>query len=202
MTVKEVFELRKQGKIEEAYEAIRPMYAVHKGKYTTSCMFWTACDIQKKRMKESQYDEAEKIFKALLRILPNIEDDNGIAHRKMYQMAATLSHKIKSFNVLDYIASMQVERMREEDWEQIPAIDPYDKYYPSIGHELLSNAFIRIKEDPTVDNALKVMPLLEVGMNFLPFDEEVEKYKAMIELIIEQAKKDDESTTDQQQNNN
>ena len=31
MTVKEVFELRKQGKIEEAYEAIRPMYAVHKG---------------------------------------------------------------------------------------------------------------------------------------------------------------------------
>ena len=35
MTVKEVFELRKQGKIEEAYDAIRPMYAVHKGKYTT-----------------------------------------------------------------------------------------------------------------------------------------------------------------------
>ena len=35
MTVKEVFELRKQGKIEEAYEAIRPMYAVHQGKYTS-----------------------------------------------------------------------------------------------------------------------------------------------------------------------
>lgn len=40
MTVKEVFELRKQGKIEEAYEVIRPMYAVHQGKYTTLCMFW------------------------------------------------------------------------------------------------------------------------------------------------------------------
>ena len=35
MTVKEVFELRKQGKIEEAYEAIRPMYAVHQCKYTS-----------------------------------------------------------------------------------------------------------------------------------------------------------------------
>lgn len=45
MTVKEVFDLRKQGKIEEAYEAIRPMYAVHQGKYTTLCMFWTASDI-------------------------------------------------------------------------------------------------------------------------------------------------------------
>ena len=42
MTVKEVFDLRKQGKIEEAYEAIRPMFAVHQGKYTTLCMFWTA----------------------------------------------------------------------------------------------------------------------------------------------------------------
>ena len=46
-TVKDVFALRKQGKIEEAYDAIRPMYAVHKGKYTTLCMFWTAADVFK-----------------------------------------------------------------------------------------------------------------------------------------------------------
>ena len=62
MTVKEVFELRKQGKIEEAYDAIRPMYAVHKGKYTTLCMFWTASDILKKRLTEKKTAEAEKIF--------------------------------------------------------------------------------------------------------------------------------------------
>lgn len=31
MEVKDIFELRKQGKIEEAYNAIRPMYAAHKG---------------------------------------------------------------------------------------------------------------------------------------------------------------------------
>ena len=40
MTVKEIFELRKQGRIEEAYEAIRPIYATHKGRYTTLCMMW------------------------------------------------------------------------------------------------------------------------------------------------------------------
>ena len=28
MTVQEIFELRRQGRVEEAYEAIRPMYAV------------------------------------------------------------------------------------------------------------------------------------------------------------------------------
>jgi len=77
MTVKEVFELRKQGKIEEAYEAIRPMYAVHQGKYTTLCMFWTASDILKKRIKEQRSDEAVGIFKALLRILPSIEGGQG-----------------------------------------------------------------------------------------------------------------------------
>ena len=33
MTVKDIFALRKQGKIEEAYEAIRPIYREHKGKY-------------------------------------------------------------------------------------------------------------------------------------------------------------------------
>ena len=42
ISVKDIFDMRKQGRIEEAYDAIRPMYAQHKGRYTTLCMFWTA----------------------------------------------------------------------------------------------------------------------------------------------------------------
>jgi len=45
MEVKDIFELRKQGKIEEAYNAIRPMYAAHKGHYTTIAMFWIGVDV-------------------------------------------------------------------------------------------------------------------------------------------------------------
>ena len=52
MTVKEVFDLRKQGRIEEAYDTIRPMYAAHKGRYTTLCMFWTAADVFKLRLEQ------------------------------------------------------------------------------------------------------------------------------------------------------
>lgn len=74
MTVKEIFDLRKQGKIEEAYEAIRPMYAVHKGKYTTLCMFWTASDILKKRIEEGRLEEARKIYLALERMLPRMKE--------------------------------------------------------------------------------------------------------------------------------
>ena len=74
MTVKEVFDLRKQGRIEEAYDAIRPMYAQHKGRYTTLCMFWTAADVFKLRLEQGRTDEAEKIYRALLRIQPRVEE--------------------------------------------------------------------------------------------------------------------------------
>ena len=122
MTVKEVFDLRKQGKIEEAYEAIRPMYAVHQGKYTTLCMFWTASDILKKRIKEQRFDEAEKIFKALLRVLPNIEDrsaqsdaysskaslkKDGKARSSILYEAVTLDKEIKAFSMLDFLSQLQ-----------------------------------------------------------------------------------------------
>ena len=74
MTVKNVFDLRKQGKIEEAYEAIRPMYAAHKGKYTTLCMFWTAADVFKLRLEQGRHEEASKIYEALKRMLPRVEE--------------------------------------------------------------------------------------------------------------------------------
>ena len=75
MNVKDIFDLRKQGRIEEAYEAIRPIYASHKGKYTTLCMFWTATDIFKLRLDQKRLDEAEKIYQALQRVIPSLEDD-------------------------------------------------------------------------------------------------------------------------------
>ena len=87
MTVLDVFALRKQGKIEEAYEAIRPMYAVHKGKYTTLCMFWTASDVFKLRLEQKRIEEAEKIYKALQRLVPSIEDDQGHSVAKFMHYA-------------------------------------------------------------------------------------------------------------------
>jgi len=77
MTVKDVFQLRKEGRIEEAYDAIRPLYASDKGPYTSLAMFWTATDILKKRLKENRQDEAKKIFLALERMLPNVPDKEG-----------------------------------------------------------------------------------------------------------------------------
>lgn len=77
MTAQEIFELRKQGHQEEAYEAARRLYATDKSPYASLVMFWTAADILRSRVSEGRHDEATKIFLALERLLPAVPDKNG-----------------------------------------------------------------------------------------------------------------------------
>ena len=91
MTVKEIFDLRKQGRIEEAYEAIRPMYRVHKGYYTSLCMYHCAKDVFHLRLAEGRIDEAEKIYQALERLVPFIDDRDGSVAKFMAEASARLA---------------------------------------------------------------------------------------------------------------
>ena len=77
MTAKEVFELRKQGHQEEAYEAARSLYATDKSPYTSLAMFWTAVDILRLRVSEGHLDEAERLFAALNRLVSTVPDKDG-----------------------------------------------------------------------------------------------------------------------------
>ena len=85
MTVKEVFELRRQGKIEEAYQTILPMYKVHHGKYTTLAMFWCAADMMNLLLTRAtdndsislaSLKEAEKIYLSLQKLHSQIHFQN------------------------------------------------------------------------------------------------------------------------------
>ena len=192
MTVKEVFELRKQGKIEEAYESIRPMYAVHQGKYTTLCMFWTASDILKKRIKEQRLDEAGKIFKALLRVLPNIEDKDGKALSSILHGAVTLDKETKDFCMLDFVAQLKVEQLSDEDWKTItaPAVDGTPSHpIPCVALQLLTCAFHEIQKEPTADNALKAMPLLQEAVRRYPRNKNSQRYMAVVYRIMGEKEK-------------
>lgn len=91
MTVKEIFDLRKQGRIEEAYEAIRPMYRVHKGHYTSLCMYLCARDVFNIRLAEGKIDEASKIYQALQRLVPFIDDPDGRVAKFMSEANARLN---------------------------------------------------------------------------------------------------------------
>jgi uncharacterized protein (TIGR00252 family) len=98
MTVEEVFVLRTQGRIEEAYDAIRSLYAVDKRPYTSLAMFLTAADILKKRVGEGQHQEAECILKALERMLPQVPDKEGWVKNNFERCCALLNqHKQPSY---------------------------------------------------------------------------------------------------------
>jgi hypothetical protein len=99
MTVKEIFELRKEGKIEEAYNAILPMYKVHHGKYTSLAMFWCAVDmmnlllskaVDKSDASLSVLAEAEKIYMSLQRLVPKIYDESGTCQQAVLNLGEAL----------------------------------------------------------------------------------------------------------------
>ena len=77
MNVNEVYELRRQGRIEEAYEVIREIYATDKSASVAKAMFWSAVDVLKKRVEENRMEEASKIYLAMERLLRNVVDENG-----------------------------------------------------------------------------------------------------------------------------
>lgn len=212
MTVKEVFDLRKQGKIEEAYAAIRPMYAAHQGKYTTLCMFWTASDILKKRIGEKRTDEAIKIFEALLRVLPRIDDTDGKAHQAILHGALRLSDATDTgwaaatpaavgqtgdapdFSMLDFIGRYGVENLTAADWQgsmSTPKEGTHDQPHllPSTAQRILTRCFHEIQEHPDADHALKVMPLLEEAMRRSPRNKNNMRYMAVVYRIMGEKEK-------------
>ena len=99
MTVKEIFELRKEGKVEEAYHAILPVYRVHHGKYTSLAMFWCAVDMMNlllgKAVDQSEESlsslaEAEKIYLSLQRLAPKIYDELGSCQQALLNLGEAL----------------------------------------------------------------------------------------------------------------
>ena len=111
MTVREIFALRKQGHIEEAYEAIRPMYRVHKGHYTSLCMYLCARDVFNIRLAEGKIDEASKIYQALQRLVPFIEDKDGKVSAFMQYASSRLEGLKKiSDSAISYVPSVASEQ--------------------------------------------------------------------------------------------
>ena len=65
MTLNDVYELRRQGNIEDAYNAAREVYAHDKGPQASRAMFWAAVDMLRQEVSKGNITEAEKIFKAI-----------------------------------------------------------------------------------------------------------------------------------------
>lgn len=93
MNVADVFELRRQGRTEEAYCAIRAIYATDKGPYASVAMFWTAVDVLKARVAEGRMEEAAKIYKALERLVDGQNGDKADMLQAMKRCRDVLSRR-------------------------------------------------------------------------------------------------------------
>lgn len=91
--------MRRAGKVEEAYEAILPMYHVHHGKYTTLAMFWCAVDkmnllltrvVGADEASLAALAEAERILLSLERLYPKMYDDQGSGKQALDSMRVAL----------------------------------------------------------------------------------------------------------------
>ena len=154
MTVKEIFALRKQGKVEEAYEAIRPIYKEHKGRFTTLCMFWTACDVFKLRLEQKRVEEAVKIYEALKRLLPRIEeieasDDQAASKREEGPAKEQTHHKGQARGFIKFAEGRLIkesERFRKRYF----AIRDRKKRTQAAENEGLNIPSVNPSEDPII----------------------------------------------------
>ena len=163
MEVKDIFELRKQGKIEEAYNAIRPMYAAHKGHYTTIAMFWIGVDVMRLRYKQRRLEEAYKIFQSLLRLYPTMDDSSLSGQATLLRAAMFVFDHNTNFSILNFVL----------EWDII-----------TLGMRIVGRVFKEVEGKPTVEMALKAAPILAEALKHSPYNLNNQRYKAMVYSIM------------------
>ncbi len=181
MEVRDIFKLRKEGKTEEAYAAIRPMYAAHKGHYTTICMFWVGADMMALRYKQRRLEDAYKIFLALVRLYPTMDDKDLRGQSALMRAALLVFDHNPKFSMLDFITSWDITRLTDDDWT-LGNVDGHP--VPSIGIRIVGKVFREVANNPTVDMALKAAPILAESLRHAPYNMQNQRYKAMIYKIM------------------
>lgn len=181
MEVRDVFKLRKEGRIEEAYAAIVPMYAVHKGHYTTICMFWVGVDMMELRYKQHRLEEAYKIFKALLRLYPTMDDAGKQGQAALMRAAIIVFDHNPSFSMLDFITQWGIDKLTTEDW-LFERVDGHP--VPSLGMRIVSKVFKEVEGNPVPEMAKKAVPILAEALKHSPYNMQNQRYKAMVYKIL------------------
>lgn len=181
MDVKDVFELRRQGRTEDAYAAILPLYAAHKGHYTTIAMFWVGVDMMRLRYQQRRLEEAYKIFKSLMRLYPTMKDTDLKGQSAMMRAAIQVFEHNNSFSILDFITHWNITRLTDDDWK---GTQHEGFVTPSTGMRIVGKVFKEVAANPTVDMALRAAPILAEALKHSPYNRDNQRYKAIIYQIM------------------
>lgn len=141
MEVRDIFELRKEGRFEEAYKAIMQIYAFHQGPHTNLCMFWCTNDLFKLRMKEKKTDEARRLLYQLTQLYPHIEDRLLMGNRAIVNASLTLDKHIDNFNLIYFMPYFK--RMTDADWQPYVA---QGHPVPSLGQQVVNHLLKNLPE--------------------------------------------------------
>lgn len=191
-TIQEIFEMRKNGQFEQAYEAVLPMYRVHHGHYTTLCMFWTATDVMRLRIEAGRCQEAEQILASLRHLYPNLQDKDRSAARTLNRLALLLATKEQEmkklqreqnetmqFSLMDYVTDFGMNYLDDADWE---ASEWNGHPVPSFGVKLISRIFHEVNEDGAVDTdqLATALEFVQLGLQHAPRNKHLLRYQAIL----------------------
>ena len=176
MTVKEVFELRKQGKVEEAYQAIVPMYKVHHGHYTSICMFWCGADMAKLHIERKEQKEAERILESLRRLYPTLDDKDNSARQTLLNLAIQISGA-ENFSFAEFIGWWGAEHLTDEDWK---TGESNGHPLPSRGQKIATLLFHEARQSESQETKQQALAFIETVLTHHPRNRNLLRAKAML----------------------
>lgn len=162
MEVRDIFTMRKEGKTEEAYQAICEIYAHHHGPHTNLCMFWCSSDMFKKLAKEKNVKEMRRMLGQMVKIYPDIKDDRCEAARAISKAAVAMDREVKDFNLIYFLPWFN--KLTDEDWK------PYivnNHQVPSLGQQEV-NHLMKDIQTRDIDYINQITDLFRKAMQIAP----------------------------------
>lgn len=176
MTVKEVFALRKQGRIEEAYQTIVPMYKVHHGHYTTICMFWCGADMAKLHIERKEHKEAERILESLRRLYPSLEDKDHSARQTLLNLALQIAGT-EGFSFAEFFGWWGADNLTDEDWQ---TGESNGHPLPSRGQKIATLLFHEARQSESQETKQQALAFVGTALTHHPRNRNLQRAKAML----------------------
>lgn len=183
MEVKDIFDIRKEGRTEEAYRAICQIYAHHHGPHTNLCMFWCSSDMFKKSAKTHDVEAMRQMLGNMVKIYPEIKDEKGEAARSIARAAVAMDKEVKDFNLIYFMPWF--DKLTDEDWK------PYtvnNHQVPSLGQQVV-NHLMKDIQTRDIDYINKVTDLFRQAMQKAPGYKLNLRHLAQLHIILGQSDK-------------
>ena len=180
MEVRDIFKLRKEGRTEEAYQAIIPMYKNHHGHFTTMAMFWVGNDMLQLRLAEKKHDEAVRIFRSLCRVYPGLDDKDGRGQSVMLHNALKIADIDDHFSMTDFIIDWDISRLGTADWTG----GTYNGHpVPSVAQRIIGRIYREVELNQTLEMANLVVPILQVALQHSQYNLTYQRFLALLYKI-------------------